>query len=184
MSGEDEVIERVASLQEFFRDELCAALEQKGIQTTQETEAYLVQLLDGYMRLDPETAAEVGFEKPAALILEEAMTAAGEQRIAIYRRLGDASLYSCGFFAEHLGRKVGPGYYRRLGRAAYKSLEDMMGFKQPGGVFHAIYSELAAKFDAFVDAFRVMSGRDRTVDAHDLESLLEGLYAGGLPKLN
>ena len=148
-------IEPVGSLLEFFREELTRACDVTGLRTSEETEAYLVHLLDGYLRLDPAGAEELGFEKPAAVLLEEAMLSTGERRIEIYRRLGDASLYNCGFFSEALSRKVGPEYYKRIGRTAYRSLEDMMGFKQPGGVFHEIFRELAHKFDDVVAALRV-----------------------------
>ena len=149
-------IERVGNLVEFFRDELTLAFQRIGVETSQETEAYVVHLLDSYLRLDPTSAEELGFEKPAALLLEEALASDGDHRIEIYRRLGDASLYNCGFFSERLSRKVGPEYYQRIGRTAYKSLEEMMGFKAPGGVFHAIYQELAVKFDQVVAALRML----------------------------
>lgn len=150
-------IEPVASLVEFFHDELKSAFLVLGVETTQETEAYLVHLLDGFSKPDAETRADVGFDKPAAKLLEEAMMSDGDRRIEIYRRLGDSSLYSCGFFHEHLSQKtVGASYYVRMGRTAYQSLSDMMTFKQPGGVFEAIFTELAAKFDHCVEAFRLV----------------------------
>lgn len=160
----DHGIEPVGSLLEFFREELTLAFERTGVQTSEETEAYIVHLLDGYLRLDPDSSDELGFDKPAAMLLEEAMTSVGDRRIEIYRRLGDASLYNCGFFSERLDRKVGPEYYQRLGRTAYRSLEDMMGFKQPGGVFHAIYRELASKFDDVVTALRMLGGPSSPAD--------------------
>lgn len=150
-------IEPVVSLVGFFRDELVAALKSEGVDTTEETEAYLVHLLDGYSRLDDEKAEEVGFSKPAALLLQEALHSDGEQRIEAYRRIGDASLYSCGFFTDHLQRRgVGDAYYRQVGRAAYSSLSDWMNMKQPGGIFDLIYRELTAKFDGVVGAFRIL----------------------------
>ncbi len=168
-------LEQVPSLLEFFRDELTQAFEETGIATSTETEAYLVHLLEGYCRLDPDSSAEVGFEKPAAKLLEEAMTSSGDRRIEIYRRLGDASLYNCGFFADHITRRsISSTYYERLGRTAYSSLSDMMSFKQPGGVFHAIYCELTDKFDGVVRAFRVLSGSGSKSDP------LQGLLATGL----
>ena len=152
-------IEPVNNLLGFFRDELVAALDAQGVDTTEETEAYLVHLLDSYSRLDASKAEEVGFSKPAALLLEEAMHSSGEQRIEAYRRLGDASLYSCGFFKEHLERRgIGDDYYRRVGRTAYSSLSDWMNLKQPGGIFELIYRELTAKFDDVVDAFMLLGG--------------------------
>lgn len=157
-------IEQVGSLLEFFRDELTLAFQRTGVETSEETEAYLVHLLDGYLRVDAVSAEELGFDKPAAMLLEEAMSSVGDRRIEIYRRLGDASLYNCGFFSERLSRKVGPAYYQTLGRTAYRSLEEMMGFKQPGGVFHAIYSELAVKFDQVVTALRVFGAKPQPSD--------------------
>lgn len=156
-------IEPVGNLLEFFREELTLAFARTGVETSEETEAYLVHLLDGYMRIDPSSSDELGFEKPAAMILEEAMNSVGDRRIEIYRRLGDASLYNCGFFSERLQR-VGPEYYQRLGRTAYQSLGDMMGFKQPGGVFHEIYRELALKFDEVVCALRAFGAPPQPSD--------------------
>lgn len=182
MSGEHG-LEQVPSLLAFFRDELTSAFEQTGLQTSQETEAYLVHLLEGFSRLDPDSSDEVGFEKPAAMLLEEAMASAGERRIEIYRRLGDASLYNCGFFSAHITRRsVSPTYYRRLGQTAYQSLGEMMGFKQPGGIFHAIFNELAAKFDSIVDAFKLLSGTGAPEMSSDIEALLRsGLYPLKVP---
>jgi hypothetical protein len=150
-------IEPVESLLGFFREELVAALDAQGVETSEETEAYLVHLLESYSRVDASKAEEVGFSKPAALLLEEAMHRSGEQRIEAYRRLGDAALYSCGFFEAHLERRgVGGDYYRRVGRTAYSSLTDWMNLKQPGGIFELIYRELTAKFDDVVGAFTLL----------------------------
>lgn len=176
MSG-DHGLEQVQNLLEFFRDELTTAFDELGVETSSETEAYLVHLLESYSRLNPTSSAEVGFEKPAAILLEEAMTSAGEQRIEIYRRLGDASLYNCGFFAAHITRRsVSPDYYQRLGQTAYRSLGDMMSFKQPGGIFHAIFDELARKFDHVVEAFRVLSGNPSDGDGKYDRWLAAGMY--------
>ena len=168
----------ISSLVAFFRDELTLALRTTGTETTEETEAYLVHLLDGFSTVNVDNVESLGFDKPAATILEEAMQAEGDRRIEIYRRLGDASLYNCGFFSAHLERRVGPNYYKRLGRSAYQSLGEMMTFKQPGGVFDSIFNELAAKFDGVVEAFRYVA-KQRTA-GHSLEHLLSNMHDGEL----
>lgn len=153
-------LETVIDLVAFFRDELNEARGQTGLETSEETEAYLVHMLDGFARLNPTTAEEVGFHKPAARLLEEAIHSQGDQRIDLYRRLGDASLYSCGFFDAYLSQSsVGPRYYRRVGQTAYAQLSDLMGFKQPGGIFPTIYRELTSKFDEVVETFRLVGQR-------------------------
>lgn len=153
-------IEAFSSLVPFFREELVQALDQTGTRTTEETEAYLVHLLDGFGKLTPDLAQDLGFDRPAAHILQEAMEAQGDRSIEIYRRLGDVSLYTCGFFEARLQRTtVGPEYYHNIGRTAYRSLSSMIAFKQPGSAFDAIFTELWQKFDEVVSAFRLLSRR-------------------------
>ena len=158
-------IQQVDNLFQFFRSELLRAFERLGLSTADETETYLVHLLENFVRLDEQKARDVGFEHPAAFIFCEALSSAGDRRIEAYRRLGDASLFSCGFFEEHLGRRnslVPVEYYRNMGRTAYSSLQNLMEFKAPGGAFHIIYDELAQKFDTVVEAFRFLANRRET----------------------
>lgn len=158
--SETPAIAEFTSLMEFFREELGYAFKQTGTTTSEETEAYLVHMLDGFGKLTPEMAPDLGFDRPAAYILQEAMNADGDRRIEIYRRLGDVSLYSCGFFEAKLQRSsVGTAYYHNMGRTAYGSLSTMMAFKQPGGAFDGIFKELSQKFDEVVSALRYLSGR-------------------------
>lgn len=150
-------IETVPSLLSFFHEELQAAFEKLGVKTSDETGAYLVHLLDGFAKPDLQTTADLSFDVPAAVLLEEALTSSNDQKIDIYRRLGDSSLYSCGFLPEYLSQKtVGMDYYKKMGMIAYQSLADLMRIKSPGGIFDLIFKELAAKFSQCVDAFRLV----------------------------
>ena len=178
MTDSQHSIQQVANLFNYFRSELLAAFDKLGLTTTDATETYLVHLLEGFVRLDEEKAKDIGFERPAALLLGEALNSAGDRRIEAYRRLGDASLFSCGFFEQHLGRRtsvVPVEYYRRMGRNAYHSLQSLMEFKAPGGAFHVIFDELAAKFDTVVEAFRVLATGS---DGPTAEFLLERWQQG------
>ncbi len=153
MSDSQSSIHKVANLLTYFRAELTSTFQVMGLTTTEETQAYVVHLLQGYSRLDELAIHEVGFHKPAAMLLGEAMNSVGERRIEAYRRLGDVSLFSCGFFGKHLARTpVSPGYYKSVGRTAYSRLGEIMEFKQPGGTFNLIFTELAHKFDDIVEA--------------------------------
>lgn len=160
MTDSQHSIQQVNNLFQFFRAELTGAFDSLGLTTSDETETYLVHLLESFVRLDEHNAQDVGFEHPAAFILCEALNSAGDRRIEAYRRLGDASLFSCGFFEERLDRSnslVPLEYYRNMGRTAYSSLQSLMRFKAPGGAFHIIYDELSAKFDTVVQAFRQLA---------------------------
>ncbi|MFU8804762.1 MAG: hypothetical protein ACNA8W_13185, partial [Bradymonadaceae bacterium] len=111
MSDSHHSIHKVANLLGFFRNELVQAFEKLGLTTSEETQTYLIHMLQGFTRLDAKGAEEIGFYKPAAMLLGEAMNSVGDRRIEAYRRLGDASLFSCGFFGQRLARApVSPDY--------------------------------------------------------------------------
>jgi hypothetical protein len=170
-----EGIQAVPSLFAFFYEEVSQALRITGCETTQETEHYIVNLLDGFVRLSEDHIDEVGFDRPAAKLLEEAMNAEGARRIEVYRRLGDTSLYSCGFFEQKLSRSaVGTRYYSEVGRTAYRSLSEMISFREPGSVFKVVYDELYQKFDDVVSALRLVGIGKRS------ESLVDKWASGEL----
>lgn len=157
--------ENVSDLLSFFREELKRACQALQVATSEQTEAYLVHLLDGFVRVRPEHREALGFERPAALMLGDALEAPPGERVEALRRLGDACLYNCGFFTERLTRRsVSSTYYERMGRDAYGSVSELMRRRPQGSVFGQIFEELAAKFDGVVAAFRELSshrGPDR-----------------------
>lgn len=160
--SQQHLLHEVDSLFEFFRSELNSAFDKLGLTTGDETEKYLVNLLENFVRLDNTNAEDIGFDQPAAYLLGDALNEGGDRRIEAYRRLGDASLFSCGFFEDHLEHRkevVPLEYYRDMGRSAYSNLESLMKHKAPGGAFHRIYDELTAKFDTFVEAFQLLGNR-------------------------
>ena len=164
MTDSQHSIQQVVNLLQFFRSELGNAFDKLGLTTTEETQTYLIHLLEDYVRLDEKKRQDLGFEKPAAFLLADALHTGGDRRIEAYRRLGDASLFSCGFFEEHLDRAnslVPIDYYRDMGRNAYSNLQTLMKFKAPGGAFHVIFDELTRKFDTVVEAFRFLANQQQ-----------------------
>ncbi|AWV89801.1 hypothetical protein [Bradymonas sediminis] len=149
-------IQCTTNLLHYFREELKVALDRVGLQSSENTEAYLVYLLQSFVRIDPVLREDLGFQRAAGLMLGDAMNQPGELKIEAYRRLGDASLFNCGFFDAHLTRRgaVTSQYYRNIGRIAYGQLSDLLLVKRSGEIFHQIYEELSAKFDRFVDALQ------------------------------
>jgi hypothetical protein len=155
MPESEHTLQNPDNLLSFFREELQAAFDDLGISPADETEAYLVHLLKGFARMKDRQLEELGFRKPAAIMMGEAMNATGEKRLEAYRKVGDLSLFNCGFFAEHLTRRcMSEDYYRDMGKMAYKRLDDVMSFKQPDGIFAKVYKELVVHFGVFVEAFK------------------------------
>ncbi|MFB6262677.1 MAG: hypothetical protein ABEL76_03470 [Bradymonadaceae bacterium] len=162
MKESQESIQTVRDARLFFRNELTAAFDEVEVDPSEETEAYLVHLLEGFTRLDSTDASTMGFDEPAAYMLGEAKQAPGGERISSYRRLGDASLFNCGFFEGYLDRRlVDPSYYQDMGRLAYHKLSELLSFKQsdPNSAFQSIFGELAVDFDRVVAAFQHLGRR-------------------------
>lgn len=177
MSSSKKTIEKAADLLSFFRSELKSAFAEIGFETNENTEAYLAHLLEGFARFDPQNSRDIGFTRPAAYLMCEAMNSPGERRMEAYRRLGDASLFNCGFFSDYLERRtVSADYYRSVGQVAYQNLGDLMASKDAGGIFQQIYHELAGKFDGFVEVLHCLGRSSAETDRS--KRLLERLRSG------
>jgi hypothetical protein len=137
------------SVLEFFHDQVCAAMRNQGVDSSELTEFYLVNLLSDYARMTID-------ERALALRLSEAATALPDERARTLRDIGDQSLYVSGFFSDSLRR--GPlqvDYYIQIGGTAYRQLAGMnAGAAQP---FGEVYRELAGKFPRFVDVLAEVS---------------------------
>lgn len=145
----------VASLREFFRDSVDAAIATNQVALEDHTVHYVVNLLTFFAR------SEAFFEstpagprlQPLAFMLAEAVEAdTAEERNVALRRLGDVALFIAGFFADGLQRSpVGVDYYVRMGGGAYHSLAQGLPANARGRAFAPVFAELAAKFQDMVD---------------------------------
>jgi len=179
MSQSKESIQTAPSLLAYFREELEEAFDELDVDASEETEAYLVHLLEGFTRIEPDFAEEVGFDKPAAFYLGEALNSPGDQRIEAYRRLGDASLFNCGFFEGYISRRlVDSEYYQDVGRHAYHKLSNLMTAKRSNEMFREIFGELAGNFERIVEAFQWLGGSLED-DGIDLSEAFDGELGPG-----
>jgi len=163
----DQAVLSTVSPQEFFRDLLLTSIKHQHASLCEETRAYLVNLLSGFIESetfysrDESGALE---SRPLAFMLKDALEESGPMRIARLRKLGDTSLFVSGFFPESLDRGVvGVDYYISMGERAYDALGGAVArhgrgageLVQRGSVFH----ELAAKFKQLVDLLHEVSER-------------------------
>jgi len=135
---------------------LVQALDALGADPSAAAIAYLLDVLERGLR-----AAEAATPPPSSLA--EALAAAeaveGAERRERLRALGERTLLSCGFFAEHLARgAVGPDYYVEMGRLAYRALAR----SEPGRGCRAVYRELADDFLVFLELLAEVAERTRT----------------------
>ncbi|HEV7732221.1 MAG TPA: hypothetical protein VGR62_08685 [Candidatus Binatia bacterium] len=127
----------------LFRDLVRTAMASQRVASSETTEFYLVQLLEGFVRPD---RADL-LDPPLAIEYLEALQLPASQRFSKLRRVGDTALFITGIFVDSLERSaVGPTYYAMLGRNAYArlSVEPSRGALAPSFV------ELADRFPDFV----------------------------------
>jgi len=157
------------ALPEYFHNEVERALAQLGVEVSEITEFYIVDLLSKFCKTESLFSAQGDTltEEPLALILAKALNGDRASRINILKRLGDISLYVSGFFNEHILKSpVGKRYYADMGASAYLALSDIFG---PDNVFSALYGELARRF---VDLSGVIGELSLPHEIHNNISLL------------
>ena len=133
-------------LLEVIKGELERAMAEEHVRASDETEFYLVNLLNDY-----QTASEVHLledDKPLSIIYLEAMSKSPNARATDLKRIGDGTLIGLGFFEEvvHKGL-VDRKYYMTIGGLAYDHLAELAICDSQ---FSDIYAELGAKFSRLV----------------------------------
>ena len=154
-SGEYERIKPVASLREFFKDSLDAAMDRQGLSADEHTSYYVVNLLTLFARSETLfDKTENGLElKPVAKVLAESIDAPRpDERNFALQRIGDVSLFVAGFLADGLARRlVDIDYYVFMGGTAYGTLSESVKGSKRGELFSSVFAELSSKFQEFVD---------------------------------
>ena len=164
----------VAQPQEFFRELVTNALGKQKVSTQPETEFYLVNLLNQFMKTDrlySRTKEGEVREEPLAMMLKEALeqTQPFTQSL-LFRHIGDVSLYMAGYFQESLNRKsVDIDYYIDVGGTAYQQV----AARSEEEMKKVLYQELAQKFGAFVEVLAEVSDRTTPRAEKDILRLYE-----------
>lgn len=160
----------VASLQEFFKDSVAAAMTKQGVAADDHTAYYVVNLLTLFARHDAlyhEGKPGPGLQPVAALLAAAADSPSRASRNAILRRVGDTSLFVAGFLGDGFARKlVDVDYYIDMGGAAYGQLSGDVRGTREGRAFGTVFAELATKFRDFVDVLAEIrdSGKEAAID--------------------
>ncbi len=163
----------VASLQEYFRDSVDAAMASNKVAVDSHTAHYVVNLLTLFARTEAlfdQTRDGLGL-RPLALMLADAAAApSSEDRNFMLQRLGDVALFVSGFLADGLKRApVDVDYYVRMGGGAYATLSVSLPASTRGRAFAPVFAELAAKFQPLVDVLNDV--RDQASAANDADLL-------------
>ena len=147
----------IIKAQAFFHELLSKAFKKVNVKTNPSTEVYLVNMLSHFITIDNFYARKENGkikEEPLALMTKEALEESNlEGKKAIFRYIGDVSLYSVGFFQESLLRKnIDINYYITMGENAYTSVANNTECNQA-----ETFWELSKKFERLVDVLAEVS---------------------------
>lgn len=136
---------------EFFRELVQGAMQAQGVQSGEETEFYLVQLLERHIRMRGEI-----LERPLGIAFLEASRTDPAQRFQLLKLVGDTALFVSGLFTDSLeGTLVQPSYYVDLGQLAYQRIADTT---QRG--LRGLFQTLASHFGDLVRVLAEISVSD------------------------
>lgn len=155
---------------EFFHQVVTQALRSQQVDTSDDTECYLVHLLSGFTK-----AAKID-EEPLVLKLAQANAFAPEERVRTLKEVGDTTLYVSGFFADSLARKlVDVDYYMQMGGAAYGQASRLVATTRGshGDARSEVWAELADKFPQFVEVLHEIRASTHIASSTNLLRLYE-----------
>jgi hypothetical protein len=160
----------VAQAEGYFHELLTSSLGKQRVKTKPETEFYLVNLLSRFISTDSLYQRDENGnhrEEPLALMIKQALeTLEPRAQSAMFRHIGDVSLYVAGYFQDSLSRKlVDVDYYIDVGGSAYKHAANRVAEDHQRSVF----AELASKFSSFVEVLADVS--EKTVNRSEQDLL-------------
>ena len=167
---------------EYFGEVLQEAFESRQIKTFPLVHQYLIDMLTYYMFTDNlfDIDKETG-QRKSPFLAELYLTAhqkdlTGEERVDLYKKLGDTSLYISGFFGDSLKRKVvDVDYYAGIGGAAYGCLAE----QAEESLYAKLYEEFAHRFLEFVDVLTFISQKVLIQTNKDLLRLYDRYISTG-----
>jgi hypothetical protein len=164
----------VTQPQDYFRELVTEALEKQKLTTQPETEFYLVNLLNKFMTTDRLYSRDSDGsvrEGSLAIMVKEALEQPQPQaQSALFRHIGDVSLYVAGYFQDSLNRKlVDVDYYIDMGGTAYQNV----AARSDETTLKSLYLELADKFGSLVDVLAQVSDKTTPKTEKDILRMYE-----------
>lgn len=150
-----------ASMEAFFLDLVRDATIGVGVDLSEDSEHYLVQLLASRVRRDRLDVV------PFAMLWDRALQASPAEKLSGFRELGDSALFVGGFFQDSLPKRhVSRSYVADMGAMAYGSLAGLLRQMASGRQHCEMYDELAEQFDSLLDVLGEVSD-SQTFDPHE-----------------
>ncbi len=152
------------SPRDFFKEAVRDAFANRRIQAFPMAEDYLVGILEHYVSAEnlheSESVDELGQKKPTTLA-EMLLTAAQAEhatKVDMLKKMGDRTLYVCGFFGDSFQRKIiDLDYCADMAGTAYH----MLAQSTKEDTLSRVYTLYANKFLVFVEALNYISEKSQ-----------------------
>lgn len=159
---------------EFFHDLVKDGVRKKNIKPIPQVINYLVNLLVNFVKADQlykeDENGKRSKETLAEIYLRALNTEKGKEKIELFKKLGDTSLYISGFFGDSLSRKiVDLDYYIAMGEIAYKNL----GVFVTNNLSRNVYKNMSYHFPIYVDVLTYVSQKSMIQNNRNLLRLYE-----------
>lgn len=167
----------------LFAELVAGAVEETRVAASPLAITYLVELLDSHVRVQDAATDDPPEEPTLAESLLRARQEQGATRVRRLRNLGDRALFVAGYFGDSLQRSlVDIDYYGDVGRSAYAQVAASLAHQVRDQAWRGLYSELAQRFDRFVDVLAEVGDRTRSTRGIDLLRLYERCLRTGSPR--
>jgi len=173
-AGSDGGLELALAPRELFSELVGEAVSETRAAASPEAAIYLVELLVG--RLDQAPLVRDAEDQPTLgeSLLRARLEREAARRAALLRDVGDLTLFTAGFFSDHLERGImSLDYYRSVGRAAYADLSSCVALRARQPVWPSLFRELAENFAQFVDVLAEVGSLARQDSSKELLRLYE-----------
>lgn len=168
---------------EYLMEQVKRGISSEGLQVSDFTEFYLVNLLVGFERSDDLYIVKENHleDEPLALMLARALDGDAATQLKELKKIGDKALYLAGLFAEHLERGIiSREYYIDMGSTAYGSLSSQLASEK---VFRELYKELSSNFSGLANMLKTFTVAERVQNNLNLLNLYERWLKSGDDKI-
>lgn len=154
------------SPKDFFKEAVRDAFSKRKIDAFPMAEGYLVNILEHYVVAAHLHEAESS-ERPTTLAETLLLAAQSDYstKVDMLKKLGDRTLYVCGFFSDSFQRKIiDVDYCAEMGGAAYRILAQ----STKEDTLSQVYNLYAQKFLTFVDALNYISEKSQLQSSNNV----------------
>jgi hypothetical protein len=157
-------------LMEYFKSAVEDATQRLGVQISDHTEYYIVNLLFRYA--DARTLSNEPTGTRAGTFAELYLKSQGEtegKRALILKYIGDTTLFLTGCFSDCFQKSlVDIDYYATLGRTSYRDLLDLEASRSVTWKLEDVFDELSKKYMQLMDVLAEVAATDGPQKAADL----------------